>query len=61
MEKMTGIQPFTKWQADNYSSYKGFVNGKDMTFGEFIEHSIENKRVCGSSKRSVRWEDGNPN
>ena len=40
---MTGIQPFTKWQADNYSSYKGFVNGKDMTFGEFIEHSIENK------------------
>jgi len=39
------IQPFSKKEADNLSSYKGFVNGKDMTFGEFIEHSIKNKEV----------------
>ena len=39
---MRGIQPFSKRQADNLSSYKGFVSGKDMTFGEFIEYSIKN-------------------
>jgi len=42
-ETQTGIQPFSKREADNLSSYKGFVSGKDMTFCEFIEHSIENK------------------
>jgi len=37
------IQAFSKKEADNLSSYKGFVNGKDMSFGEFIEYSIKDK------------------
>jgi len=37
------IQPFSKREADNLSSHKGFVNGKDMTFDEFIEHSLKYK------------------
>ena len=43
MRTQTGIQPFNEREADNLSSHKGFVFGKDMTFGEFIEYSIENK------------------
>ena len=37
------IEPFSKREADNLSSYKGFVNGTDMTFGEFIDYSLANK------------------
>ena len=43
MRMQTGIQPFNEKEADNLSSCKGFVSGKDITFGEFIEHSIKNK------------------
>ena len=43
MRNRRGIQPFSEREADNLSSNKGFVCGKDMTFDEFIEYSMENK------------------